>query len=87
MCICWKDKMGNSLHCVIRVIDQVVSHFKEEFKITIGSASQFVGFEIERDRKEGVLKLTQKNYIRRLLEKFAWTMQILLAYQLSRESF
>ena len=36
----------------------------------LGVAKKILGIEIIRDRKEGILYLTQQKYIRKVLEKF-----------------
>ena len=40
------------------------------FEITVSEPRMYVGMEIDYDRKAGTLKITQKNYIHRLLDRF-----------------
>ena len=55
----------------ISAIEQTKSDLKKHFTITdLGEAKQVVGLELERDLGEGTLKISQKQYIKRILEKF-----------------
>jgi hypothetical protein len=55
--------------------DDVMSEIKEEFKkhftITdLGELKQVVGFEVTQDKNGQFIKITQKQYIKKILEKF-----------------
>lgn len=52
-------------------IDEVLSVLKGKFKITVGSASDFVGLEIVRNRKQRLLTINQAGYVNKLVDKFA----------------
>lgn len=40
------------------------------FKLTLGDASLFVGLQIERDRENKVMRIHQRAYARRIIERF-----------------
>ena len=52
------------------VIEEFLKEMEETFKITRNSGSYFVGFEIERNRKEKLIKISQTAYVARLLTRF-----------------
>lgn len=53
-------------------IDKVLCNLQSEFKITADNkVDQYIGFEIERDRKNQTLKIKQSNYIKKILQRFA----------------
>lgn len=51
-------------------IAQVLSHLKEHFQITVDKPNNFVGLEIERNRDKRQIKIGQKKYIKKIIEKF-----------------
>lgn len=51
-------------------IAYVLSILSREFKITTGTASYFVGLEIERDRTTRSLHISQRKYAERIVSKF-----------------
>lgn len=53
-----------------RAVEEVLNYLKLHFKITHDVANEYVGMEIQRDRKNCMLKISQAGYIRKLLEKF-----------------
>lgn len=47
---------------------------KKEFHMKdLGEAKQFIGININRDRKEGIIMLDQRNYILEILDRFGMT--------------
>lgn len=53
-----------------KTIIKVLKLLQERFQITVGDAKQFVGMEIERNRQNRTIKIGQKIYIQKLLERF-----------------
>jgi len=53
-----------------QAINEVINYLQQEFEITLNDAKTFVGIEIERDRKQKLIKLTQKNYLLRVAKRF-----------------
>lgn len=51
-------------------IDTMVKHLSSEFKITLGNGKYYVGMEIERNREERTITITQASYIEKIVEKF-----------------
>ena len=51
-------------------IDSVLYYLKNKFRITVDAADEFVGMEIKRDRANKLIKISQSNYISKLIEKF-----------------
>lgn len=49
---------------------KVLKILKERFQITVTDAKQFVGVEIELDRRNRAIKIGQRIYIQKMLEKF-----------------
>lgn len=52
------------------VLESVIEHLSNAFKITIGDSSMFVGMQIERDRKRKSIFVHQSAYVKRVLNKF-----------------
>lgn len=52
------------------ILTEFLNRLKEAFEIKIKESRFFVGFEIERDRKRRTIKLHQRSYIEKLIEKF-----------------
>lgn len=55
-----------------RAIGKVVEYLRDEFNITIGKEDLFVGLEI-RQSSEGNVKITQKEYLTRVINRFGMT--------------
>lgn len=53
-----------------KAIVKVLKLLEERFQITVGDAKQFVGMEIERNCQNRTIKIGQKIYIQKLLERF-----------------
>lgn len=51
-------------------IKYVLDYLENNFKITVGCADEFLGFEIKRNRECRQLKICQSGYIKRTLGKF-----------------
>lgn len=51
-------------------INKFLRQLSKVFEIKVNYPSCFVGFEIERDREKGELKIHQERYLRKLLERF-----------------
>jgi hypothetical protein len=49
----------------------------------LGKASYVIGIEIHRDRKQRILKLSQRAYIEKVLERFQTEVTVRLVWQLS----
>lgn len=55
------------------MVNEVVEHLKKEFEIKVFEPNCFVGFELERDRANKTISLSQIGYLRRVLERFNMT--------------
>lgn len=56
----------------IKEIDLIKNKLKSEFEMKdVGPVRKNLGIEIKRNRREGILSLSQKTYILKLLEKFS----------------
>ncbi|KAL8092162.1 hypothetical protein AgCh_034456 [Apium graveolens] len=56
----------------MREINRLKRQMSEEFEMKdMGAAKQILGMSIIRDRTEGTLKLSQDNYVEKLLQKFS----------------
>lgn len=53
-----------------RSITKVTNALKEMFEITLGNAEMFVGLQINRDRSNKQMFLSQRNYTEQVLSKF-----------------
>jgi len=53
-----------------RAIESVTAEFSKTFELKVGEATTFVGIEIYREKGTGAIKLSQANYVRKLLETF-----------------
>lgn len=51
-------------------IDEVLRYLKSDFQITTDKPDEFVGMEISCDRANRTLKISQKNYIEKIVLKF-----------------
>lgn len=51
-------------------IQKILEVLKAEFEVTIGSAAYFLGLEIKRDSNTKTIKISQEQYIKRMLKKF-----------------
>lgn len=51
-------------------INKILEALQTEFEITVGSAAYFLGLEIKRDSSTGTITISQKQYIKRMLERF-----------------
>ena len=51
-------------------ISHILTLLREEFEITVGDASKFVGMQIDRDRGQKTLLISQGEYTQNLLVKF-----------------
>ena len=52
-------------------LDKVKGMLKEGFEIKdLGSARRILGMDITRDRDEGILWLSQEDYVKRVLQKY-----------------
>lgn len=81
-CVFIGDINNNKIYLVLYVDDglliskskdtiaQVMSHLKEHFQITIDKPNNFVGLEIERNREKRQIKIGQRKYIKKIIEKF-----------------
>ena len=45
-------------------------YLKTNFQITVDEANEFVGMEIKRDRAKRTIKISQPNYVTKIIEKF-----------------
>lgn len=52
------------------LLEEVISHLKGKFEITLMEAQCFLGLEILRDRKRKLLGISQKHYIEKIVSKF-----------------
>ncbi|KFD65016.1 LOW QUALITY PROTEIN: hypothetical protein M514_22733 [Trichuris suis] len=52
------------------VLNDIVRKLSNEFEITVGDPSYFIGLEVHRDRKKRAIAIGQKAYIERILGKF-----------------
>ncbi|KMQ92933.1 integrase core domain protein [Lasius niger] len=52
------------------VIEQITTRLSQEFEITLGDGSSFVGLQICRDRARKSVFIHQSAYVKRILEKF-----------------
>lgn len=50
-------------------INKVLEYLQNEFEVTVGNGDYFVGLEIQRNN-EGNVKITQKAYLTRVIERF-----------------
>ena len=57
---------GSSKHA----LKEVIKKLQERFAITTGELDFFLGNKIDRDRKEGTIKMSAPTYIDDLLKKF-----------------
>lgn len=57
----------------IKIIDRFLQKLGQVFEIKVSEPNYFVGLEIERDRSNRLLKIHQKSYIERIIEKFGMT--------------
>jgi hypothetical protein len=58
---------GSDSHAIATAKDEL----RKEYKLTdLGKAQQIVGLEIERDLDAGTLKISQTQYIRKILDRF-----------------
>jgi len=53
-----------------KVINEIVDHLKNEFEIKVFEPNCFVDFELERDRANKTISLSQIGYLRKVLERF-----------------
>lgn len=51
-------------------IDRILEELRKTFKITMNDDSYFVSLELKRDKAQRTIKITQSDYITRILEKF-----------------
>ena len=51
-------------------IDKVLNYLKSNFQITVDKATEFVGIEIERNRAQRTIKVSQSSYIEKVITKF-----------------
>ena len=52
-------------------IDNLKKQLSTEFEMKdLGEAKKNLGMEIVRDKNQGVLKISQKSYLKRILDKF-----------------
>jgi len=52
-------------------INKLKKNLSSEFEIKdLGEAKKMFGMEIERDQKGGKVRLTQKKYLKKVLQKF-----------------
>jgi hypothetical protein len=55
-----------------RKLDELIKQFCEEFDVRVmGEPEMFLGMNVERDRENKMIYLSQKTYIRKLLQRFA----------------
>ena len=53
------------------VIDKLKKDLSFEFEMKdLGEAKKVLGMEIKRDRRSGKIRLTQKGYLQKVLQKF-----------------
>jgi hypothetical protein len=52
------------------ILTEFLNNLKEAFEIKIKELLFFVGFEIEHDRERRTIKLHQRSYITKLIERF-----------------
>lgn len=57
---------ANTKQTLCYILDEMEKHFE----ITVGEANYFVGIEITRDREKKQIKIGQKEYLTRVLERF-----------------
>lgn len=53
-----------------RAIDIMIEKLQNTFKITLGKANYYVGFEIKRDREKKTISISQGAYIDKIIRKF-----------------
>lgn len=53
-----------------QAVNRIIDYLQQEFEVTLDDAKIFVGIEIERDHKQKLIKLTQKNYLLRVAKRF-----------------
>lgn len=53
------------------VIEEFLTSLEKTFKMTRGSAECFIGIEISRDRQARSIKLNQRGYLKKVLERFS----------------
>jgi hypothetical protein len=58
---------SSDVHLLLEINGFLSSHFDMK---DLGEASYVLGIEIHRDRRKGVLGLSQKSYIEKVLKKF-----------------
>ena len=51
-------------------LDQIVAHFKRSYSIKDQPTNWWLGLKVEHDRTLGILKISQEQYILKVLEKF-----------------
>lgn len=51
-------------------IDSVLSYLMSHFEITVNEVNEFVGMQIKRDRPNRLIKISQSNYIDKIVNKF-----------------
>lgn len=54
----------------IRSITKITNALKKMFDITLGNAEMFLGLQMDRDRYNKQMFLSQRNYIQQILNKF-----------------
>jgi hypothetical protein len=54
-------------HCLERLKNYLSSHFEMK---DMGGASYVIGIEVHRDRSKGKLYLSQRAYIKKMLERY-----------------
>ena len=81
-CVFVKNDKKNKLFVCLYVDDGLVcgtdqkqvsmflTKLKKEFEVTISQPNHYVGMELSRDRKKREIRITQKGYISRVLERF-----------------
>ena len=58
----------------INKLDEVKQNLSKEFEMTdLGEPKVFLGIKIERNRKERITKLTQEEYIEKMLKRFGFS--------------
>ena len=58
--------VGDSMECIESILNQL----REEFEITVGDASRFVGVQISRDRVGKTPRVYQEDFTKGVLNKF-----------------
>lgn len=51
-------------------LEDIVNYLSDKFEITSGPVDHFVGLEISRDRRKGLIHISQQVYVKKILARF-----------------